>query len=231
VRSHPINFRSTRSWFLRLALAAIGMMPLLASGSASSPKQTVVFFGDSLTAGYGLDDPDTEAFPALIRRRIEALDLPWRVVAAGLSGETTAGGLRRIDWVLREPADVIVVELGANDGLRGVPIATTRSNLQGIVDRIRRRLPHATILLVGMKMPASLGEDYRRDFGEVFPAIARANNLPLVPFLLAGVAGHPDLNQADSIHPTAQGHALVAQTVWSALAPLLGVSPAERVSP
>jgi acyl-CoA thioesterase-1 len=210
----PIN-----SSFLRRGLLAV-----LAGGAtllhAAGPR-TIVFFGDSLTAGYGLEDPAADAFPALIQKKIEAARLPWRVVNAGLSGETTAGGLRRVDWILRQPVDVFVLALGGNDGLRGIDPATSRANLQGIIDKVRARDPAARIVLAGMTMPPSMGEDYVRAFHDMYPDLAKKNALALVPFLLEGVGGRPELNQADGIHPTAQGHAMVAETVWKVLKLLL----------
>ncbi|HWA86863.1 MAG TPA: arylesterase [Opitutus sp.] len=189
--------------------------------AAATPK-TIVFFGDSLTFGLGLDDPATEAYPALIRQKIAAARLPYRVVDAGLSGETSAGGLRRIDWILRQPIDVFVLALGANDGLRGIEPAVTRTNLEAILERVRAKNPAVRLVVAGMMMPPNMGPDYTRDFAAIFPAVAEKFHATLIPFLLADVAAHPDLNQADGIHPTATGHAIVAATVWKYLRPLLG---------
>lgn len=189
--------------------------------AADTSPRTIVFFGDSLTAGYGLDDPDEDAYPALIRKKITAEDLPWRVVNAGLSGETTAGGRRRVDWILRQPVEVFVLALGGNDGLRGIEPAVSQDNLQAIINSVRQKYPAAKILLAGMQMPPSMGEDYARAFAAMYPALADKNKLPLIPFLLEGVGGHADLNQADGLHPTPAGHALVAETVWKQLRPLL----------
>jgi acyl-CoA thioesterase-1 len=194
---------------------------LAAGGLRAAEPRTVVFFGDSLTAGYGLDDPASEAYPALIQQKIDAARLPWRVVNAGLSGETTSGGLRRVEWILRQPAGVFVVALGANDGLRGIEPAVSRANLHGIIDRVRARYPAATIVLAGMRMPPTMGEDYAREFATIYADIAREEHLTFVPFLLAGVGDEPVFNQPDGIHPTARGHALVAATVWPVLQPLL----------
>ncbi len=205
---------------LPLLLIFAALLPPLRPLPAAETK-TLVFFGDSLTAGYGLDDPAAEAFPALIQKKIEAEHLPWHVVNAGLSGETTAGGRRRIDWILRQPVDLFVLELGGNDGLRGISPADTRANLQAIIDRVRGKYPAARIVLAGMQIPTNLGPDYTRAFGNVFPELAEKNHLPFIPFLLQGVGGHPELNQADGIHPTAAGHALVAENVWKILRPLL----------
>nr|WP_044892002.1 arylesterase [Opitutus terrae] len=183
--------------------------------------KTIVFFGDSLTAGYGLDDPATQAFPARVAEKLAPSHPGWRVVNAGLSGETSAGGLRRVDWVLRQPIDLFVLALGANDGLRGIEPAVTRENLQGIIDRVRTKFPSAQIVLAGMMMPPSMGPDYAREFSEIFPALAAKNHLTFVPFLLAGVGGDDALNQADRIHPTERGHEVVAENVWKILEPLL----------
>jgi acyl-CoA thioesterase-1 len=191
------------------------------AGLRTANAKTIVFFGDSLTAGYGLDDPVAQAFPALIQQKIDAAKLPWHVVNAGLSGETTAGGRRRVEWVLRQPIDIFVLELGGNDGLRGIPVSDTRANLQAIVNFVRSKSPAAHIVITGMQIPTNLGADYINAFRDVFPALAKDNQLTLIPFLLEGVGGHPDLNQADGIHPTAAGHTLVAENVWKILRPLL----------
>lgn len=190
---------------------------VVSSGAAET--RTVVFFGDSLTAGSGLD-PD-EAYPALIQKKIEAAGLPWRVVNAGLSGETTAGGLRRLDWILRQPMDIFVIELGANDGLRGIPPATSRTNLQTMIDRIRARYPHVIVVLAGMQLPTNMGPEHTRQFAAMYPELARTNHATLIPFLLDRVGGVTSLNQADGMHPTAEGHQIVAETVWQVLKPLL----------
>ena len=187
----------------------------------SPPPRAVVFFGDSLTAGYGLADPSSESYPALIQEKISAAKLNWRVVNAGLSGETTAGGLRRIDWILRQPVDLLVLALGGNDGLRGTAPAATRANLQQIIDRVRAKYPRAKLVIAGMEMPPTLGVDFTTAFAKIFPEIAAKNDATLIPFLLEGVAGRPDLNQPDAIHPTAAGAAVVAETVWKILRPLL----------
>jgi acyl-CoA thioesterase-1 len=183
--------------------------------------RTIVFFGDSLTAGYGLDNPAAESFPALVEGKIASAGLPWRVVNAGVSGETSAGGERRIDWVLQQPVDILVLELGANDGLRGIAPEVTRTNLTSIIDRVRDRRPSVRVVLAGMQMPPSLGEDYTRAYAAIFPEVARAEHVVLIPFLLEGVGGRPELNQADGMHPTAAGDAIVAETVWRTLRPLL----------
>jgi acyl-CoA thioesterase-1 len=204
---------------LSIALIAgfVGLVP-----KSAAEEKTIVFFGDSLTAGYGLPDPDTQSYPAQIQAKIDAHHLPWHVVNAGLSGETSAGGLRRIDWVLRQKVDVFVLELGANDGLRGTAASVTRANLQAIVDKVRTQYPDARIVLAGMKMPPSMGAEYAAAFDGVFPALAAKNGLVLIPFLLEGVAEMPGLNQGDDLHPNPEGAALVANTAWKWILPLLG---------
>jgi len=182
-------------------------------------RSTVVFLGNSLTAGLGVDP--REAFPARVQVKIDDAGLAFRVINAGVSGETTSGGLRRLDWILDQSPDVLVVALGANDALRGAPPATVRANLQQIIDRTRARLPDAAIVIVGMLAPPNLGPTYTHEFEDVFPALAEANNLPLVPFLLEGVAADRELNQADGMHPTAAGHEILAETVWKVLEPVL----------
>jgi acyl-CoA thioesterase I len=179
-------------------------------------NKTILFFGDSLTAGYGLDDP-SQAFPGVIKAIIDSLKLPYNVVNAGVSGETSAGGLARIDWILKQKVDAFMLELGANDGLRGTPISETTSNLQAIIDKVKAKYPNAKIILLGMQVPPSMGQTYVLDFKNIFPVLAAKNNLPLVPFLLDGVGGDPKLNQADGIHPTAQGAKIVALNVWKVL--------------
>ncbi|MCF7687427.1 MAG: arylesterase [Cephaloticoccus sp.] len=189
----------------------------IALGAQAAEPKTIVCLGDSITAGYGLDNPAAEAYPALLQDKIDAHAMPYRVVNAGLSGDTTAGGLRRIDWLLRQRIDVLVLALGGNDGLRGIPPEVTRSNLAGIIDRVRVKYPDTRIILAGMQMPANLGESYTTRFRALFPAVARGKHCTLIPFLLEGVGGVPELNQADMIHPTAAGQVLIATTVWSIL--------------
>jgi acyl-CoA thioesterase-1 len=179
-------------------------------------KKTIIFFGDSLTAGYGLDDP-SQAFPALVQQKIDSLGLNYQVVNAGVSGETTSGGMGRIDWILKQPVDVFVLELGANDGLRGISPEETEKNLQGIVDRVKAANPSAEIIIAGMQVPPSMGQRYVKQFNAVFPRLAKKNNAILIPFLLEGVGGEVELNQADGIHPTPEGHQIVASTVWDFL--------------
>ena len=184
-----------------------------------STKKTILFFGNSLTAGYGVSP--IEAFPALIGKKIDSLHLPWQVVNAGLSGETSAGGKTRIGWVLRQPVSVFVLELGGNDGLRGIPLKGTTSNLQAIIDSVKNHYPDAKIVLAGMQIPPSMGADYGSAFRNIFPSLATANHAALIPFLLQNVGGIPQLNQGDGIHPTAAGHKIVAENVWQVLGPLI----------
>ena len=205
-----------RSFFV--CLVAYVVSPLLAGARET---KTLLFFGDILTAGLGLEDPSTQAFPALIQKKIAAAGLPWRVVNAGLSGETSAGGLRRVDWILRQRVEMFVLELGGNDGLRGLAPETTRANLQAIIDRVREKSPATKIVLAGIAAPPNMGADFTRAFAAIFPELAEKNHVVLIPFLLEGVGGRPELNQSDGIHPTAEGHAAVAETVWAVLKPLL----------
>jgi len=209
---------------MRLPISAAFLAIALAATPAAPPPgapRTLVFFGDSLTAGYGLEDPANDAYPALIQRRIDAAGLHWRVVNAGLSGETSAGGLRRVEWVLRQPVDIFVLALGSNDGLRGIDPAATRANLAAIIRRVRATQPAARIVLVGMRVPTNMGDDYERAFAGIFPRVASEEGVALIPFLLEGVGGRPELNQADGMHPTAAGHQIVADTLWRTLQPLL----------
>jgi acyl-CoA thioesterase-1 len=203
-----------------LALALSSARAATAPTPAPDPR-TIVFFGDSLTEGYGLADPDTQSYPAQIQRKIDAAHLPWRVVNAGLSGETSAGGLRRINWVLRQNVDAFVLELGANDGLRGTAPDVTQANLQAIIDRVRSKYPAAKVVLAGMRMPQNLGQDYVEAFRAIYPSLAQKNGVALIPFLLDGVAGRPELNQFDGIHPTPAGAAIIADEVWKAVEPIL----------
>ena len=179
----------------------------------------ILFFGDSITAGYGLEKK--QAFPALIEQKIDSQSLAFKVVNAGLSGETTAAGLRRIDWVLQRKVDFLVLELGANDGLRGVPLSTTRKNLQAIIERAKKKYPQMQIVVAGMQIPPNMGPEYTAEFRALFPALAKKNSAALIPFLLEGVGGVPELNLPDGIHPTSQGHKIVAENVWKVLGPLL----------
>lgn len=181
--------------------------------------KTIIFFGNSITAGYGVDP--SESFPNLIQGIIDSVHLQYKVVNAGVSGETTAGGNSRIDWVLRQPVDVFVLELGGNDGLRGIPPTETKKNLQAIIDKVRTKYPGVKIVLAGMQIPPNMGERYTKVFREIYPELAKVNNITLIPFLLNHVGGDPALNQPDGIHPTAAGHKIVAKNVWEVLKGIL----------
>ena len=185
----------------------------------TSKDKLILFFGNSLTAGMGLDA--NAAFPAVIQRKIDSLDLPYHVVNAGLSGETTASGKNRLEWVMNQKVDVFVLELGANDGLRGVPLSETRNNLQTIIDFVKEKNASTKIVLAGMQIPPNMGDDYTSEFKRIFPELAEKNNIALIPFLLEDVAGIPDLNQGDGIHPTEEGQKIVANNVWMVLKELL----------
>src|SRR6185436_10373474 len=194
--------------------------PAAASAPAAlDDRRTILFLGTSLTAGLGLD-PDS-AYPQRIQRKVDAAGLPYQVVNAGVSGETSAGLLRRLDWVLKGPADVVVVETGANDGLRGLPITATTATIGSVLDRIKRDRPAATLLLVQMEAPPNMGQDYTRAFHTMFPALAKEHGATLLPFLLENVAGQPSLNQGDGIHPNNKGEEIVANNMWRALQPML----------
>ena len=181
---------------------------------------TILCFGDSITAGYGLDD-SADAFPAVLQQKIDSLNLNYTVVNSGLSGETSAGGKSRIGWVSNQNIAVFILELGANDGLRGVPLSETRLNLQAIIDAVKEKQPKATIILAGMELPPNMGQDYTNEFRAVYADLAATNNLEFIPFILKDVGGIAELNQSDGNHPTIKGHKIVANTVWKTLKPLL----------
>src|SRR4051812_20775570 len=187
--------------------------------SVPGSLKNIVFFGNSLTAGYGVEE--SEAFPALIQEKIDSLILPYKVINAGVSGETSAGGKSRIGWVLRQSVDVFILELGANDGLRGISISETLKNLQAIIDEVKKKYPAAKIVLAGMEMPPNMGEKYTDDFRVLYRQLAEKNQTLLIPFLLEGVGGEPELNQADGIHPNVEGHRIVADNVWAVLKDIL----------
>jgi len=201
--------------FLARSPAALGADPAADSRIASK----IVVLGDSLAAGLGVDL--SEAFPSLLQGKIEAAGYPDRVVNAGVSGDTSADGLGRIDWLLKQRIDVLILELGGNDGLRGLPPSSTQANLQAIIDRVKRKYPKALILIAGMQMPPNMGEEYDGAFRKLYPDLAAANHAALIPFLLEGVGGKPELNQPDQIHPNVEGHKIVADNVWKVLYPLL----------
>lgn len=197
-------------------------VPVERAPEASRPR--IVALGDSLTAGLGLQ-PD-EAYPAILEGRIRQRGYPFQVVNAGLSGDTSAGGLRRIDWALDGDVRIVILALGANDGLRGLPVAEMAKNLQGIIDRAQRR--NIKVLLVGMEAPPNYGERYTREYREAFQDLAKRNHLEFVPFLLTGVAGVQDLNQRDGIHPTSRGARMLADTLLPVLEKMLPAAEAPR---
>lgn len=178
-----------------------------------------MFFGDSITAGLGVEK--SQAYPALVQQKIDSLEWDFNVINAGLSGETSAGGLRRVDWMLRQKVDVFVLELGGNDGLRGIELKSTKSNLQKIIDKVETNYPDAKIILAGMEVPPNLGPDYTKQFREMYSELAQENDVTLIPFLLQGVGRNPDLMQSDGIHPNVAGHEKVAEVTWETLKPIL----------
>ncbi|MDB6037982.1 MAG: lipolytic protein family [Verrucomicrobiales bacterium] len=212
-----------------LALAAFAgscLFPALSAPAANDQTtKTVLVLGDSLSAGYGVDP--SQAFPTLLQEKIEKARLPYKIVNAGVSGDTSAGGVRRLQWLLRQPVSILLLELGGNDGLRGLALETTRTNLQQIIDQTRKKYPAVKILIAGMQMPPNLGVSYVNQFAELFPGLAKINGAVLIPFLLEDVGGRPNLNQADQIHPNPEGHSIVANNVWKVLKPMLQSETAE----
>ena len=199
--------------------AAWAQSPAVPAEKSEAQRKTIVIFGDSLSAGYGVDP--SEAYPALLQEKIDAAGWNFTVVNAGVSGNTSADGLNRINWLLQRPVDVFVLELGGNDGLRGFPLTNTAKNLQAIIDRVKGKYPDAQIVIAGMQIPANLGAAYTTAFKNIFPALAEKNHATLIPFLLEGVGGRPELNQPDHIHPTVAGHRIVTGNVWKVLEPVL----------
>ena len=197
-----------------------------ARATPGEPPRRVLVVGTSLTAGLGLDDPAL-AYPGLLQRKVDAAGLPYTVVNAGVSGETSAGARSRIDWLMSEPVSVLVLETGANDGLRGIQAGTLAENLQAIIDRAREQQPPPAIVLLGMRTLTNYGAEYGERFAAVYRDVAEANRVPLVPFLLEGVGGVAELNQADGVHPTPEGQRVMAATVWEVLEPVLR----ERAAP
>lgn len=198
---------------------AIFLCCLMLSVDVSAQEKQILIFGDSITAGYGLEE--AQAFPAYIQQKIDSLGMDHNVVNAGLSGETSAGGLRRIDWVLQQPVDIFVLELGGNDGLRGIDPENTKQNLQGIMDKVSDKYPDAKIILTGMEAPPNMGEQYTSRFRSLFYELAEENDVIFMPFVLEGVAGDPELNQGDGIHPTEKGHKVIAENLWGYLEDVL----------
>jgi acyl-CoA thioesterase-1 len=186
---------------------------------APAARKNIVFFGNSLTAAYNL--APEQGFPAQIQRKIDSLGLPYNCINAGLSGETTAGGNSRVDWVLKQPVDVFVLELGANDALRGLDLAASKRNLQSIIDKVRAKYPDCRLVIAGMLAPPELGERYTAQFRDMYVDLARSNNAALVPFLLEGVATIAEYNLEDRMHPNARGQKIVAENVWRVLRPVL----------
>lgn len=186
----------------------------------SAKTKTILCFGDSITAGYGLEDIN-DAFPAVLQEKIDGLGLDYTVINSGLSGETSAGGKSRIGWVMNQAITIFILELGANDGLRGIPPSETKKNLQGIIDVVSEKSPNTKIILAGMELPPNMGQDYTNEFRSVFASLAAENNVEFIPFILEGVGGIAKLNQSDGIHPTVEGHKLLANTVWKTLKPLV----------
>jgi acyl-CoA thioesterase-1 len=189
--------------------------PTVAEEAVQADKKTILFFGNSLTAGYGLDEE--QSFPSLIQQRIDSLGLSYMVVNAGLSGETTSGGKNRIDWVLKQKVDIFVLELGANDVLRGLDLKATEDNLKAILDKVKSTYPDVKLILAGMQAPPNMGNDYTRQFAAIFPKLAKQYKAQLIPFLLEGVASIPSLNLADGKHPNVEGQKIVRDNVWEVL--------------
>ena len=200
-----------------LLLAPGGLLFAQESPNANSANKRIVILGDSITAGYGLDP--AEAYPALLQQKIDAAKLPYTVANAGVSGDTTAGGLRRIAWAMGKGADVLIIALGGNDGLRGISPEETKRNLLGIIAKARTRNPEIQILVAGMQMPDNMGPDFTARFKAVFPEAAKETKATLIPFLLEGIGGIEKLNQPDGIHPTPEGQVVVAENVWKILQP------------
>lgn len=204
------------SLFVAFAMAGAGAVH--GEVPAVEPR-TIVVLGDSIAAGLGVE-PD-QAFPAVLQRLVERGDYPFRVVNAGVSGDTTSGGSRRINWLLRRPMEVLVIELGGNDGLRGISPDTTAKNLETIISSARTKSPGVRILLAGMQIHQNMGLEYTGEFKALFERVAKTADVDWVPFLLEGVGGDPELNQEDQIHPNVEGHKIVAQNVWKILEPVL----------
>jgi acyl-CoA thioesterase-1 len=199
------------------AIVLIFLLPLLLFGQ-EKPKR-ILFFGDSITAGYGVGEEN--AFPAFIQQKIDSLDWNFKAVNGGSSGETSAGGLSRIDWMLRQPVSVFVLELGGNDGLRGIDLDATKKNLQKIIDRVEAKYPSTAIVITGMQVPPNLGPEYTSKFKEIYPKLAEENNAELIPYFLDDLGGDSELMQSDGIHPTEAGHRLLAEKTWNVLKPIL----------
>jgi acyl-CoA thioesterase-1 len=201
------------------ARALLSLSLLMAATGAAPQGGVVLFLGDSITAGHGLEL--TQAYPALIQNKIDAKGWRFKAVNAGQSGDTSAGALDRLDWLLKNKVEVLVLELGGNDGLRGLPVESTRKNLQALIDRTKAKYPSAHVVIAGMKVPPNMGREYGAKFEAIFVDLAKKNKASLIPFVLEGVGGVPALNLPDGIHPTAKGQEIVAATVWKTLEPVL----------
>lgn len=213
------SWRVLFSLLLTVANGALWAQETPTANGSGAAKPRIVILGDSITAGYGLDPK--EAYPALLQKKIDEAKLNYTVVNAGVSGDTTAGGLRRVTWAMSQGAEIFIIALGGNDGLRGISPKQTEENLAGIITKARAKSPQVTVFVAGMQMPDNMGNDYVEQFKGVFPKVATANTATLIPFLLEGVGGDPKLNQADQIHPTAEGQKKIAETVWKAIEPKL----------
>ncbi|WP_339815474.1 arylesterase [uncultured Imperialibacter sp.] len=190
-----------------------------AGESEEDNRKVILFYGNSITAGYGLDI--SEAFPAIIQERLDSLGYNYNVINAGLSGETSAGGLSRIDWVLKTPVDIFSLELGGNDGLRGISLDETEKNLSQIIEKVKQSNPQVKIIVAGMQIPPNMGQEYTDRFKGIFPTLAEKHNTAFIPFILEGVGGIPELNLPDGIHPTPEGHKMLADNVWAVLKPII----------
>lgn len=204
---------------MKSVVLTIVLSVLMCISSEAQQKKSILFFGDSISAGYGIQPQ--QAFPAVIQDKIDSLGLNYEVINGGLSGETSAGGLRRINWVLQRDIDIMILELGGNDGLRGIDLSSTKDNLQQIIDRAKAKNPEIEIIIAGMQVPPNLGTDYTKEFQDLYPELAEKNNLTLIPLILDEVGGRDEFMQPDQIHPNVKGHKVVAETVWETLAPIL----------
>jgi len=214
-QSHQVHLFIVLLLFTKAAVFASDM---------TNQSKRIVFLGDSLTAGYSL--PIDQSYPSLIQAKIDQSGLSYRVLNSGISGDTTAGGLRRLDWILRQPVDTLVIALGANDGLRGLPLEEVESNIVKMIEKVRTASPDTRVLLAGINLPLNMGDEYRAAFEAIYPRVAARHQLPLLPFMLEGVAGVPELNLPDGIHPTAEGHRIIADHMWRFIRPLLDEPPA-----
>lgn len=213
---------NVKKWILHFLVSAVIVLGISSNVFATAKKDStknILFFGDSITAGLGVGEEN--AYPALIQQKIDSLGWNFHVINGGLSGETSTDGLNRIEWMLQRKISVFVLELGGNDGLRGINLSLTKKNLQGIIDSVRSKYPNVKLVIEGMQVPPNLGQKYTTQFRDLYPSLAKKNHAVLIPFLLKGVGGVPRLNQSDGIHPTKEGHKIVAKTVWKYLKPVL----------